>query len=241
MRCARVHSHAQPHTCMHMPIHTQSHMHMRTLNAHAHARTRTSFEFSVVMAHFFSSAFFSSSGLPSRLTDRCLILWMASWEAVRKALMMLWGHGGAARAAAGVWLSARPPMQRTHACVHACAHCLRLRPQLPLRRHEHGARMRRMQCGCPPTRGCAPSSTNAFASFRNSPARMTTDVVPSPTCREEAGQFAAGGNSSSLRAPGLLPRCPATHLSILRQRHVHQALGCRVHDVQQLHDRGPVV
>lgn len=35
------------------------------------------------------------------------------------------------------------------------------------------------------TLGCTPSSTYGFASLRNSPARMTTDVVPSPTC---AGQ-----------------------------------------------------
>mmetsp|Transcript_11873 Transcript_11873/g.35043 ORF Transcript_11873/g.35043 Transcript_11873/m.35043 type:complete len:203 (-) Transcript_11873:356-964(-) len=30
-------------------------------------------------------------------------------------------------------------------------------------------------------RGCTPSSTNGFASFKNSPERITTDVVPSPT------------------------------------------------------------
>lgn len=42
------------------------------------ATKRTSFEFNVVMAHFFKSDFFSSSGFPSRLTDRSLTLAIAS-------------------------------------------------------------------------------------------------------------------------------------------------------------------
>lgn len=43
-------------------------------------------------------------------------------------------------------------------------------------------------CACQPvwpagvlTLGCTPSSTKGFASLRNSPERMTTVVVPSPT------------------------------------------------------------